>query len=156
MPPLAPSLAVIFAACASPPPPAQLWFFNGTGSSAGTLLLGGVGGIGAAGGAGGGGAGGRLASAQQCLAPLACGVKPGTPLALDGCGSACASWTYDTFTFFTFTSSPSGLLLTSAGSDGSNATVDTGRSTNQQFGYNPTVMTIAPASDDSLCLTAQA
>ena len=91
----------------------------------------------------------------QCLQPLNCNQSAGAPLGLGACSSACAAWQYDTFTYFTFSSLQSGLLLTSAGPGGANATIDAGRSPSQQFAYNPTVMVIAPVSAQNLCLTAQ-
>ena len=141
--PLPAALSVLFAACVSPPPASQLWAYNGTGSGGGGVLL------------LGGGSAAAAPSPPQCLAPLGCNTTAGAPLALGACSSACAAWAYDTFTYFTFTSLQSGLLLTSAGPDGVNATIDVGRSSNQQFAFNPTVMVISPVSAQNLCLSAQ-
>ncbi len=126
--------AATFSACSRPPSALQAWAFSPQAASALQLA----------------------SNASLCLVPLGCNGTAGTVLVTAGCNSSskCSLWTYDTFTYFTFTSSPSDLLLT-AGAAGAAATAQNDQGTpNQQFMYSTDAQTVSPASDSTLCLTA--
>jgi len=129
---LALSLPLIFAACASPPPPSQM--FNFTSLSSGLL---------------------RLAQNQSlCVVPAVCGALAATPAVAAPCDGPCSKWSYDTFTYFTFTNDKTGLLLEAAGAGAPAAVAPATGLPAQQFQYSPDTLTVTSAADSTLCLAA--
>jgi hypothetical protein len=100
-----------------------------------------------------------LLNQTLCLQPLQCSTSAGAPLVAAPCssspsGRACESWLYDTFTYFTFTNTASSLLLTDEGAGVEAAQESSNGSPAQQFVFTPSTMTIQPADNMGLCLTA--
>jgi hypothetical protein len=90
-----------------------------------------------------------------CLTPKGCAGSIGASPVVAKCSDVtrCGSWTYDTFTFFTFTNDASGLLLESDGS-GTPATLgDSGVTMAKRFIWGDGSGTIKPATDSTICLT---
>ena len=92
---------------------------------------------------------------SMCLTPKNCaGIAGASPVVAKCSGvTRCGSWTYDTFTFFTFTNDASGLLLESNGSGNAATMGDSGVMMAKRFTWGDGSGTIKPAVDSTICLT---
>lgn len=134
--------SALFVPCASNPTANQTWNFTAPASEKPGQLH-------------------PLTNYSLCLMAPGCS-NSSSPLIVAPCATAvppsCLTWTFDTYTYFTFTNTASQLLLTDNGPGAPASATSASSSPSQAFqftGGQGSLSTIQPADNSQLCLTAQ-